>query len=374
MRNPRTRQALSAFSSAYAEFGSDVTNKLHKAYITSNPNETGQKHFLDYASTGTSYDAAHQEYHSAFRDFLLAKGYYDIFLFNKQGDLVYTVFKELDFATNFALNGGKWSDTDLGNSFRAGLTANADKASFFDFKPYAPSAGAPAAFISMPIFGVTGKVEGVAAFQMPIDRINSLMADKTGLGETGESAIIGTDFFLRNDSAFTQENEILTKFMKNNLVETALAGHEAYGSVGTERGRMDAFARPFEFNGVRWAILTTQAQAETQAGLTYMRNSMILSTLLLLAIVIGISLLISRSIAKPISALTQDMRTISSGNLDVSISGVERGDEIGEMASAVAVFRDNAVKIKKMDADEKIRTEQNMERTKAMACLVENLG
>ena len=53
------------------------------------------------------------------------------------------MFKELDYATN--LNTGQWKDTDLGNVFRA-ASANArpGAVAFFDFKPYAPSAGAPA--------------------------------------------------------------------------------------------------------------------------------------------------------------------------------------------------------------------------------------
>lgn len=221
-QSPQTLAALSAFSSAYASFGADVTSELQASYISNNPNATGEKHLLDFSPTGTAYDFSHEKYHPTFRNLLLAREYYDIFLFNTKGDLVYSVYKELDYATNFASGGGKWAGSDLGNAYRAALTAAPDTASFFDFKAYAPSADAPAAFISMPIYGSGGKVEGVAAFQMPISKLNAMMSDKTGLGETGETLIVGEDFLMRNDSAFTEEDDILATKVQNPMIERAL--------------------------------------------------------------------------------------------------------------------------------------------------------
>ena len=99
-----------------------------------------------------------------------------------EGDLIYTVFKELDYATN--LQSGEFRDTDLGNAFRAARdAAQRDSHHFFDFKPYAPSHGAPASFISTPILDRDGKLQGVLVFQMPIDRLNQVMQTSAGMGE-----------------------------------------------------------------------------------------------------------------------------------------------------------------------------------------------
>ena len=100
-------------------------------------------------------------------------------LFDLEGNLVYSVFKELDYATN--LEEGQYKDTDLGNAFRAAAAAKkSGKLAFFDFRPYAPSADAPASFISAPVTDESGQVIGVLAFQMPIDRINSVMGQVSG--------------------------------------------------------------------------------------------------------------------------------------------------------------------------------------------------
>ena len=143
-RNQVFLSALADFSSAFAALP-EPQKTLQKLYITDNPNPTGQKEALDAASDGSEYSRLHAQYHPWIREFLQTGGYYDIFLFNTSGDLVYTVFKELDYATN--MNTGQWRATDLAAAFKAGLAGRPGEFSFFDFKPYAPSNDAPASFI-----------------------------------------------------------------------------------------------------------------------------------------------------------------------------------------------------------------------------------
>lgn len=156
---PFTQQATRAFAEAFDAIEGDRTAALKSAYITGNPHELGKKHLLDAAETGTSYDQVHARYHPWFRAFLTERGYYDIFLFNMAGDLVYTVFKEEDFATSFAAD-GPWSATDLGNAFRAAAEGPSGAKHFFDFEAYAPSHGARPA--SSP--GASRKTARLSAF------------------------------------------------------------------------------------------------------------------------------------------------------------------------------------------------------------------
>ena len=206
--NPETLMALQSFEAGWNDFGSQQTDQLQHLYITANPNELGEKHLLDYATDGSSYSAAHEAHHPWFRQFLEARGYYDIFLFSLDGDLVYTVFKELDYATN--LRDGQYKDTDLGNAFRvAADTLTVGETAIFDFKPYAPSHGAPAAFMSTPILDETGAKAGVLVFQMPIDRLNAIMGSTIGLGETGDSFVVGSDGLMRTDAPQATQSTIL---------------------------------------------------------------------------------------------------------------------------------------------------------------------
>ena len=124
---------------------------LQNQYILANPNDTGSKHLLDSADDGSSYSEAHEIYHPILRDYLEHFGYYDIFLVAEDGDIVYSVFKEVDYGTS--LLDGPYRDTNFAEVFRSALDADdGDFVSLVDFEPYDPSYNAPAAFTASPIF------------------------------------------------------------------------------------------------------------------------------------------------------------------------------------------------------------------------------
>jgi methyl-accepting chemotaxis protein len=66
----------------------------------------------------------------------------------------------------------------------------------------------------------------------------------------------------------------------------------------------------------------------------------------------GIAWLIGRSISRPLGQLGTRMRTLADGELDGEIPGIGRGDEVGAMATTVQVFKDNAVRIRGLEAVE----------------------
>jgi methyl-accepting chemotaxis protein len=66
----------------------------------------------------------------------------------------------------------------------------------------------------------------------------------------------------------------------------------------------------------------------------------------------SIAWLIGRSISRPLGQLGTRMRTLADGALDGEIPGIARGDEIGAMAATVQIFKDNAVRIRGLEAVE----------------------
>ncbi|MEO0393142.1 MAG: HAMP domain-containing protein, partial [Pseudomonadota bacterium] len=76
--------------------------------------------------------------------------------------------------------------------------------------------------------------------------------------------------------------------------------------------------------------------------------------------------LIARMTAKPIGRMTEVMETLAAGNYTVAIPGLDRGDEIGDMAKTVAVFKENGLRIQEMQAEEEAN-KANMEAEKQAA-------
>ncbi|MCC0062223.1 MAG: HAMP domain-containing protein [Rhodobiaceae bacterium] len=346
--NPRTHEALKAFHDGYGAMP-DAVSALQKLYIDDNPNPLGEKHKLDAASDGSAYSQSHAVYHDGFRTLLEERGYYDIFLFDMDGNLVYTVFKERDYATNFV--SGEWAETDLGKVYRAARDASdAGFITFEDFRPYKPSFDAPASFMAKPIYE-NGRKIGVLAFQMPIDRINTLMNNVSGLGNTGEAMIIGADKLMRNDSKFSDANDILATSIDGPAIEVALAGNATIGTLSGYRDtKFDMAATPFEYRGTTWALAIMQAESEVEAPVAAMRNTMLMIALGFLAAVSFVGFFFSRSITRPMAGLTAKMRDLAEGNTEIDLSDAQRGDELGAMTRAVQVFRDNAIERSRLEA------------------------
>ena len=369
-QNETVKSALRDFSYAWTELGSDPTGTLQQLYIDNNPNPSGQKENLDRAPDNSIYSNVHGRYHPWFRNFLRGRGYNDVFLFDSDGNLVYSVFKEIDYATN--LMTGQWKDTDLGNAFRAArANPRSGKENFFDFRPYAPSNDTPAAFISTPILDNNGNFAGALVFQMPIANMNAIMQLSAGMGETGDSFIVGNDFLMRSQTRLSEENSILARKVETDAVKAALAGKSGVIYNTDDTGEIEVSAyQPLEYLGTRWAVITRMAEAEVMAGINDLRNVSIIFTLATLLVVSAIGYFFARGIVRPITAMTLSMSNLAAGDTAVDIPGLGRRDEIGGMADAVQVFKENAIAKVKMEAEQKAEAEAKERRSEAMAMAI----
>ena len=174
----------------------DVGLALQYDLIADNPNPLGSKDAMVEISNATSYATHHRFYHPAYRQYLNEFGYYDIFIVDaNSGHVVYSVFKELDFATS--LLNDSYAQSGIADVFKAALNLSENQTAVTDFAAYPPSYEAAASFIASPIIENGNKV-AVLIFQMPADRINEIVTYHEkwlvrGLGESGETYLVGKD-------------------------------------------------------------------------------------------------------------------------------------------------------------------------------------
>ncbi|WP_281683708.1 methyl-accepting chemotaxis protein [Thalassobaculum salexigens] len=371
--SPVAFEAIVEFKRGWTEFfAKGPTKALQAAYITDNPNPTGSKEELDRADGPEGYHETHAHFHPWYRSFLRAKGFYDIFLFDTNGNLVYTVFKELDYATNFV--NGEYADTGLGRVYQKAM-ANPGTVIFDDFEPYAPSFGAPASFIAKTVTDNFGNILGVLAFQMPIDRLNEVMQHPVGLGETGDTVILGRDKLRRSDSRFATDSALLKETISWPGADAVLAGEVGTmeGQIG-DTGVLVGYA-PVEFVGTTWGVMAAlsadEAFASEEELLFY--EALIGGLVLLVVLVAGI--LFSRTITSPLARIIGVMSTVSGGSYGVEVPEKGRGDEIGDIARALEQFRLNGQEAERLRVEQEEMRERNeaerIEALRAMARTVE---
>ena len=266
-------------------------------------------------------------------------GYYDLFLIAADGDVVFTVEHEADFATN--LLKGQYRGSGLAKTFK---TAMAGEVLLTDFEAYAPSNGVAASFIAAPILK-NDRVLGAVALQIPIGAINEIMQEKTGMGESGETYLVGADYKMRSDSRFEQDSTILKKKIQTAGVEKALKGFSDTELYPDYRGIpvYGAFTK-VDIKGVDWVILSEIDEAEALAPLYAMRNDVILLLVVISFLIIGFALFAARGFSRPINSLSQIADKIANGDLKVKID-IDKRDEIGDLANSLRVMVGNLTRV-----------------------------
>ncbi len=313
---------------------------LQSFYIANNPNPVGEKLKLDRADAECDYNTYHAIYHPKIRDYLESFGYYDIFLFDLEGNLVYSVFKETDYATNFV--SGPYRDTNFATVYRRARDASSPGTVVIeDFKHYEPSYGAGASFIGCPVF-YEGKKIGVAIFQMPLDNINAIMGSGAGLGETGQTYLFGSDGLLRSNSRFCEEGEttILNQRTCQAAIDSASTGESTNIIADDYRGESALMSvSPLHIEGLDWSIVAEEQLSEVYASANSLRNAILFGAGLIALVVTGIGLLFARSLTKPIQALVDRLKDIAEGEGDLTQRvDQDRADELGELGKWFNVF------------------------------------
>ncbi len=311
---------------------------LQKLYINDNPNKTGEKDKLDTATDGSLYSKTHTALHQHFKANKDSHAYYDEFLVDMDGNVIYTVFKEADFASN--LNTGIAKDSDLAAVYREARNAAIGTTVFKDFKAYSPSNNAPAAFIGTPIADEKGGVAGVLIYQMPISRINAFFTDDASAMDKGSvdqgQYLVGQDGLLRVDIAGSKEDDILkTKFDLENVKDinkahTGLIYKNAY-TINT----------PMEYKGVKWNYVTEVNVDSFEKELREKIMSYIVKIVSIVVVLAAIAMYLGKKFAAPIVALAHTVEKLANGR-NVEVAGRERADELGDLARSMTKIHELA--------------------------------
>ncbi|SCB37739.1 methyl-accepting chemotaxis protein [Rhizobium lusitanum] len=150
-------------------------------------------------------------------------------------------------------------------------------------------------------------------------------------------------------AGIADDNETATRLLKQ---ADPLTGAE----VLAVRNWLDTFNKNI-------AAKSTTLGAQTAETIIYtlMTLGIIFAAAILIAVLIS-----ARGITAPVERLRARMVSLAKGETDEAISGIERRDEVGQMAAAVAIFRDNAVERirleKEADADRSLSEKDRLER------------
>ena len=340
---------------------------LQHQFISSNPNPLGSKEVLDTPEDGTRYAELHSKYHPVVRSYLQKFGYYDIFLCDiETGDIVYSVFKELDFTTS--LSTGPYSKTNFGRAFQMAAAADSPEDVFLvDYEHYVPSYEDPASFISSPIFDGDKKI-GVAIFQMPIERISAIMDERTGLGESGETYAVGPEGLMRNDSRF-EAGTILKRTVDTKATQSALQGDTGREIIADYRGVpvLSSWSPVTIYEGapgaepITWALMSEIDHAEIKKPISFFAVAKNGIFVILLSLLAGAALIwfVAGRIARQANSIKDMLGSVAIGMFDARSEKIT-DDELGDVSVALNAMCDNTLALIQSD-DERQSVQSSIE-------------
>ncbi len=262
------------------------------------------------------YKESFERYYPFVKKYKEKYGFHDVFIFSQDnGRVLLSVNLKDDFGTELIRE-----KTLLADGWKS---MNKERTTVItDLKPYNPMDPDPAMFILTPVVERGGYI-GSVGVQVPLDQINEIMQERSGMGETGETYLVGPDRLMRSDSFFEPESHsVKASFygsIEENGVDTiavrkALKGEKGSGLISDFRGNsvLSAWA-PVKTGGVNWAIIAEIDEKEINKPILKIIQMTITIAGVIVIILIFTAIIFSKRISNPnelssISADEQDLQ------------------------------------------------------------------
>ncbi|MCC5921139.1 MAG: GAF domain-containing protein [Cyclobacteriaceae bacterium] len=285
-----------------------LTHLSHNPYIL----EAMQQYTAAYDSgvSSQAYRGVNEKYHPYLKNVMDEFGYYDVFLTNLEGDLIYTVMHEPDFNTN--LIRGPYSDQNIARAFQSGKKGY----NLVDFEKYRPSNDEPASFISIPVKDEDAILLGVMMAQIPQDGIDALVNTEYGMGETGQSYLIGSDKLMRSQSRFETDNTVLSRKIDTQAADRAIGQEKGVAFIDNFEGiRVLSAFEPLQVDGVNYYIISEIHSSEILNAVYQLAFLILIFTLAILVLIYFYYLWFANRLSLPLQFLAYQFERLSNGEI-----------------------------------------------------------
>ena len=224
--------------------------------------------------------------------------------------------------------------------------------------------------VSAPIL-VDGKVVGVAGVDITLTDLQQSLADITFF-ETGHAALISNGGLVvaHPDSAALAGSASAIGLSEDELAAVA-AGAASLRDDAAIRG--DAALQgiePVEASGAPWALVMTAPLAEVHAAVTNLTGYVAGVAVICVLAAAGVAWWLGHGLSVPIQRINRAMTALAEGRSETEIPYLQRWDEIGAMARAVGVFRDNALEMARLrEEQEQAKRDAEARRREEMEAL-----
>ncbi|MBI2469926.1 MAG: methyl-accepting chemotaxis protein [Planctomycetes bacterium] len=181
-------------------------------------------------------------------------------------------------------------------------------------------------YVVTPCLGVQGQFLGCLIIEMDMKKIYSILSDREGLGNTGETYIVNQEKLMISESRFLKDTVLKVK-VDTMGANDGLAGKSGIAIYPDYRG-IPVVGAWYPIKHTNWVLLAEIDEAEAFAPLRINRINQIILVSVTVIMVVIIAIFSSRAMVKPVHELTEVSLHIGEGKLDRDVK-IHSNDEIG---------------------------------------------
>lgn len=174
------------------------------------------------------------------------------------------------------------------------------------------------------------------------NKIKDILLERTGMGNSGESYIVGEDYKMRSQSRFFQDKLPSSIKVKTEGVIDALTGNEGRGVFNDYRGiKVYSVYSPITISKLKLVILSEIDVSEVTMPLEKLKTRLLELTIGILVIAIILSLFLTKIITNPINNMRKSLKIMADGNYNQVNESIKNSTEIKEMFSALENLKES---------------------------------
>lgn len=319
--NPNVVNALRSFDGAWAALGDGADTYLRDVFIVQNPAEPSQRDTLIYPKDKSAYSRNHRKYHEFFRSIAHTNKFEDVYLLDRNGRVLYSVFKRDDFAQ-------VTPPPPLQNALARAAAATEGRAVLLPFQPYSVGSENSALFASVVKDG-GGEPIGAIVYRVSDTRLSTILNRSAVLGAGTVTYLIAPDKSIQVKVGADRPLADLDSLNTNRSLERS----------GVPRAELLVSHETIEVAGQSWQVISQTPLADLIATANQLRTVMVQQGAIGMFFLAVCGLFVARSMVRPLSQVRDSMATIWMGDYDVDVPVKTRRDEIGAIAKTLDEFR-----------------------------------
>ncbi|WP_346911651.1 methyl-accepting chemotaxis protein [uncultured Roseibium sp.] len=336
--------------------------ELRKFFVDDNPNPADQRYLLVTPEGADNYYITnHEIVHQAFKKIVDQGLFGDIALMSPEGDFVYSYNKGSEFARNIA------APELAQNTFKLALDQIITAAGDETLKPgtmyssgfVVSDSGRVALVIAAPIYYMD-RYFGAVGLSVNMNRFATLLNEPTGIAEHETNFLVdskGTAIELGADGSALRSFQFADVQNGPDLLSLDDTLYRFFRSEAHVHDKT-------------YGVIEAVPQTELAAAANKIIYGVILVGIVCMLPIVGLIWWLTVRMFAPLNTLNAAARRIADGELEVDIDATERGDEIGDMARCIEIFKDNSIERERLAEERKVGHVAREEREQLIDSLI----